>query len=147
MAGEALVGLLVWGGMKNRITGDATFVTADGAWSADHRGVLDRKVHRSVPENGQAVGLFSYSGLSAGTGALTLVDGRTFAWTEQRSSSPTVTIGADRWTDWGHWHLGAADGRSILSARTHSREGHRVQIYPEARDEPLLALLTVLSSI
>lgn len=67
--------------------------------------------------------------------AQTGADGRTFACTEQRRSSPTVTIGADRWTDWGDWHLGAADGRSILSARTHSREGHRLQIYPKARNE------------
>ena len=147
MAGDALVGLLVWGGMKNRVTGDATFVTPDGAWFADHRGVLDRKVHLSVQENGQGVGIFSYSGLAAGTGTLTLVDGRAFTWTEQRSTGgPRITIGdVERWTDWGHWHLGAADGRSILWARTHSREGHRVQLSPEARDEPHLSLLVVLS--
>jgi hypothetical protein len=145
VAGDALVGLLVWGGMRNRATGDATFVTADGAWFADHRGILERKILLSVPENAQELGLFSYSGLSAATGTLTLVDGRTYVWTEQRSSAPTVTLGANGWTDWGHWHVGAADGRSILWSRTHTRDGHRVQIYPEVRDEPHLSLLAVLS--
>lgn len=139
-AGEALVGRLLWGGLKNRLTGDATFITAEGACGADGRGLIDRKVHLLRADSGQEIGRFDYAGFSGKNGVLNLSDGRTLHWGAGRTWS-SMNWGPD----WGEWYLSSPNGDTVLSAFTHDREGYRVTISPEAREEPWLPLMVPLA--
>ena len=146
MAGGDVIGRFVWGGIKNRFTGDVTFVTADGAWRVDQRGLIDRKLHIFAADTGAQAALFDFTDMVGRRGRVGTWDGKAYDWTERESSNRGIRFGSGlHRTDWGEWHLGAADGRPILWARTHDHEGHRVMVYPEGRADPWLALLVPLA--
>ena len=139
LAGPELVATLDWGGRRNRTAGRAGVVAADGAWRIEQRGRVNRTVHVFDGGTGGETALVDYDDLAGRNATIDWHDGRRHHWAERSAAS----VHNNR--QWAEYHLGSADGRALLWARTDMAEGHRAVLYADARAEPLLTLAATLA--
>ena len=142
--GDQVVARLAWGGMMERVGGDATVQTAEGAWRLDQQGFLHAKVVILDPTSAAAAGVLEWAdGLRRGT--LALAGGRTFQWAAEAIIRNRLRVGIRSMSYIGTWWLYDPTGRPVI--RAHLEEGViTITPLPESGDLPELALLVPLAA-
>lgn len=138
--GEDVVARVAWGGLVNRMAGDATAQASDGSWRLDQQGLLHPKI--SIFGSSGQIGLYEWKH-SSGGGALTFADGRALTWAAELADIGVRSRANDQR---GRWWLWDAQRQALLGAALEATE-ITVSILPAAAALPHLGLHTCLAAV
>jgi Protein of unknown function (DUF2510) len=139
MHGEEVVVRLSWGGLVNRMQGDLTVESGEAAWRIDQQGLLPPR-HVFFDHSGQ-IGVMTWQ-LTAGTGTLTLEDGRQFVWKDEWIRRDRNRYSPKHQSQWWLWESG---GRAVVGG-AHDGDTTTVQLLPGTADVPELPLFAGLAA-
>src|SRR4051794_14584777 len=139
MAGDEVVVRLGWGGLLNRMQGDLTVESGEGAWRIDQQGLLPPR-HVFFDATGQ-IGVMTWQ-ITSGTGTLTMSDGRVFVWKDEWIQLDRNRYSPKHQSQWWLWDNA---GRAVIGG-AHDGVTTTVQLLPDTGDVPELPLFAGLSA-